>query len=251
MEMFEIAQMFKQPEIPVNHRAPGSGAESQCYHFCVDRAGRADRAADVDGAGPEDRTERVDRALHISRAGYVLAGGRSSRMGRDKALLPFRGGLLGEMVARAVAEAAGSAVLVGNTALGEKLGFPAIPDLYPGEGPLAGILAALAHTTADWNLIVACDMPGLTAGFLGGLLDGAERAGAAVLLPAGPAGRPEPLCAVYRRRSRAPIEAAFQRGVRKVAAALEEAGALTLPVPDIAPFQNVNTPEDWAGYAAE
>lgn len=195
--------------------------KSQCYHFCVERAG------------------------------YVLTGGRSSRMGRDKALLPFRGGTLGGAVARAVAAAAGSAVLVGNPALGETLGYPAIPDLYPGEGPLGGILTALGHTMADWNLIVACDMPGLSGGFLAGLLDAAERAGAGVLMPAGPCGLPEPLCAVYHGSVRPAIGAAFRRGIRKVAAALDEAGAITLPVLELAPFHNVNTPEDWAGYAAE
>jgi len=170
-------------------------------------------------------------------------------MGRDKALLPFRGGSLAEFVSQIVASAAGSAVLVGDPAL-----YPeslVIPDLYPGEGPLGGILTALNHTSSDWNLVVACDMPGLTTGFLTRLLDAAGQCDADALVPAGPTGRPEPLCAVYHRRSRVALEAAFQAGERKVTRALAGLPSQTLVVPEMAVFQNVNTPEDWASYGAK
>ncbi len=107
-------------------------------------------------------------------------------MGRDKARMPYRGETLAEWIARAVKTAAGSATLVGNAQPG------GIPDLYPGEGPLGGILTALRHTSADWNLIVACDMPEVSAEFLGDLLAAAERSGADALLPRGPLGKVEP-----------------------------------------------------------
>jgi len=184
------------------------------------------------------------------RAGYLLVGGASSRMGTDKALLPFGGATLGQSAAARVESAAGSVTLVGNLQLGARFGYPAIPDLYPGEGPLGGILTALGHTSADWNLVVACDMPAVSAGFLAGLLDAAVASGADALLPAGPAGRPEPLCAVYHRRSRAALERAFTGGVRKILAALEEISVCVLPVEEPGIFQNLNTPEEWARYAA-
>ncbi len=187
----------------------------------------------------------------MDRTGYVLVGGRSSRMGRDKALLPYRGGLLGASVARAVKEAAGSVTLVGNLDLTSVLGMPAIPDLYPGEGPLAGILAALAHTTAAWNLVVACDMPELSAELLRTLIEEAERCEPDALVPVAPSGRPEPLCAVYHRRCRPVIEGAFARGVRKVTEALADLRVLWREAPEAKPFQNVNTPEEWAAYASE
>jgi molybdopterin-guanine dinucleotide biosynthesis protein A len=174
-------------------------------------------------------------------------------MGCDKALLPFRGGRLVESVARAVGLAAGSAVLVGNPRLYEHLGFPAIPDLYPGTGPLGAILTALHHTSADWNLVAACDMPELSADFLKLLIEtaAAGRAGADALVPAGPSGRPEPLCAVYCRRSRPALERALGRGVRSVRAALESLHVAVVAVPEFKPFQNMNTPEEWAAYAAK
>jgi molybdopterin-guanine dinucleotide biosynthesis protein A len=177
-------------------------------------------------------------------AGYVLVGGRSSRMGRDKAGLPFHGTTLAEWIARQVAEAAGSATLVGNAALG-------IADRYPGEGPLGGIITALEHSPAEWNLIVACDMPHATAPFLRRLLDTARASNAEVLLPRGPSGLSEPLCAVYSRRVLHSIQARFDGGTRKIAAALEGLAVVTLDVEEAAQFQNLNTPEDWTPYAGK
>ena len=167
-------------------------------------------------------------------------------MGCDKALLPFRGGALVESVARAVKLAAGSAVLVGNPRLYEHLGYPAIPDLYPGAGPLGGILTALRDTSADWILVAACDMPELSADFLRLLVNAAD--GDAVV-PIGPSGRPEPLCAVYHGRSLPLLERALGRGVRSVRAALKDLRVTLVSVPEVMHFQNVNTPKDWAGYA--
>ena len=166
-------------------------------------------------------------------------------MGRDKARLPFRGGDLVSAVAAAVARAAGNVTLVGHREL------PAIPDRYPGEGPLGGILTALHHTSADWNLIVACDMPDVSDAFLGELVAQAMQSRANVLLPCGPDGLPQPLCAVYHRRALAALEDHFVRGVRKVTAALEGIAVERLAVAELSHFQNVNTPEDWAEYAAK
>ena len=169
-------------------------------------------------------------------------------MGRDKALLPFRGRPLAAAIGRAVAEAAGSVTVVGRS---ELLDFPAIPDRYPGEGPLGGIVTALAHTSAEWNLVVACDMPAVTAEFLRDLLDRAEAAGRDALIPHGPSGRPEPLCAVYRRSAVERLEREFGRGVRKVMDAVGQLDVEVWRVSQVAHFENVNTPEEWAGHAAE
>jgi molybdenum cofactor guanylyltransferase len=166
-------------------------------------------------------------------------------MGRDKTRLPFRGGELVTAVAGTVARAAGTVTLVGHSEL------PAIPDLYPGEGPLGGILTALHHTSADWNLVVACDMPQLSDAFLAELVARAMRSPAAVILPCGPDGVLQPLCAVYHKPALPTMEDHFNRGVRKVTAALAGLAVELLAVSELSLFQNVNTPEDWAPYAAK
>jgi molybdenum cofactor guanylyltransferase len=170
-------------------------------------------------------------------------------MGRDKALLPFCGVPLARWVAGTVAEAAGSATLIGSPETYGGLGFPVIPDLYPGEGPLGGILTALRDSGAEWNLIVACDMPELNARLLRRLLEEAKISAADALLPV-TGERPQPLCAVYRRACLGTLDEAFSKGVRAVTAALAGVRVVRLPMEEMSPFQNVNTPEDWAAYAS-
>jgi molybdopterin-guanine dinucleotide biosynthesis protein A len=172
-------------------------------------------------------------------------------MGRDKALLPFRSGVLVTAVAGAVLEAAGSATLVGKPEQYAALGHRVISDLYPGEGPLGGIITALRDTTADWNIVAACDMPALDVEFLARLLDEADTSGPDILMPAGPGGRPEPLCAVYHRRSLPALESAFAGGIRKVTDGASRLAVKLLAVQEVEHFQNVNTPEDWSRHAAK
>ena len=90
----------------------------------------------------------------IETAGFVLAGGRSSRMGRDKSLLELDGEALVARAARRVEAAAGCVAIVGHVGRHGHFGWPVVADLRPGEGPLAGIEAALAsphaaHQTAS------------------------------------------------------------------------------------------------------
>ncbi|HXI43255.1 MAG TPA: molybdenum cofactor guanylyltransferase [Bryobacteraceae bacterium] len=182
-------------------------------------------------------------------AGFVLAGGRSSRMGQDKALLMFKGRPLVEHVAGEVRQAAGNVTLVGNPSRYTYLGYPVIEDILPACGPLSGIHATLTHSTAEWNLVVACDMPEVTAGFLMMLLDRAAAGSADAVLPAGPSGLSEPLCAVYHRRSLEAITGALASGVRKVTDALRGLDIDVWRVPDSRYFHNLNTPQEWSCYS--
>lgn len=178
-------------------------------------------------------------------AGYVLAGGRSTRMGRDKALLTVEGQTLLARAAAAVQEAAGSVVIVGPRERYRGLGYEVIEDRFPGAGPLAGIEAALAHSEAEWNLITACDMPGLNAVGLRGLLARrAEFPEADVLLPE-QGGYAQPLCAVYRTSALGRIREALDGGEMKILRAIEPLRPARIAMGDGALFQNVNTPAEW------
>ena len=184
--------------------------------------------------------------------GYILVGGKSSRFGRDKALVELEGRPLVLRVAETVRAAAGSATLVGPPGKYGHLGLRVIPDPLPDFGPSAGLLAALDDSSSEWNLITACDLPNLSALFLRFLLHEARRSGADVVLPLDAEGRAEPLCAVYALRCRETIRSAVERGVHKMTTAF---GGLRLRElrpqeyarfdPDGSLFANVNTPEDW------
>jgi molybdopterin-guanine dinucleotide biosynthesis protein A len=179
-----------------------------------------------------------------STAGFVLTGGRSSRMGRDKALLPIEGSLLVERTAEVVRAAAGSVTLIGAPGRYAQLGFTVLPDLVDGGGPICGLLTALKATRADWNLVVACDMPRLTAGFLSDLLAAAKQLGCACLAPQTSSGV-HPLCAVYHRRSVDTVEFAIQHKSFKMHDLLKSLGAVSWPVSDASLLENVNTPLEW------
>jgi molybdopterin-guanine dinucleotide biosynthesis protein A len=176
------------------------------------------------------------------RAGFVLAGGRSSRMGRDKALLPWKGSTLIQSVAGEVFRAAGSATVIGSPELYEKLGFPVISDKIEGCGPLGGLYTALSVTTADWNVLVACDMPAVTHQLLEELLAAAEASGADALLPQTPGGL-EPLCAVYHARLLPAVESAIQSKLFKMHDFVSTIQAARWPVSHAGFFRNLNTPE--------
>jgi molybdopterin-guanine dinucleotide biosynthesis protein A len=123
-----------------------------------------------------------------------------------------------------------------------------IPDRTPGTGPLGAIESALSYTTADWNLIVACDMPAIQEDFLRQLLETAESSEADAVVPIGPSGRPEPLIAVYHCRCRNALRQALDAGIRKVTDAFAGLNVRPWVVQQTAWFENVNTPADWVRH---
>jgi molybdopterin-guanine dinucleotide biosynthesis protein A len=185
----------------------------------------------------------------MPRAAFILAGGRSSRMGSDKALLPFRGDTLVEHVIAQVYSVTSNITLVGDSQRYIHFGYPVIEDSFSGCGPLAGMHAALTRASCEWNLILACDMPEVTAEFLALLMARAESGNADAVIPVAPEGRPEPLCAAYQRRCASVIANALRNGVRKVTDGLAGLEIDYWPVAHSCFFRNLNTPQEWASYS--
>lgn len=174
----------------------------------------------------------------------VLAGGRSRRMGRDKALIPLASSTMLEHVVARCRPPSGAVLLSGPF---ERLGdFPwgVVPDRGAG-GPLAGIQALASEATTELLAVVPCDMPYLEASTLEPLLalvsDGCE-----VAFFEGRAGEPEPLPCVLRARAAARAAGELLNASSRRILALQERlriGLASRPE-DEKVFGNVNTPED-------
>jgi molybdenum cofactor guanylyltransferase len=180
-------------------------------------------------------------------SGYVLAGGASSRMGQDKALLPYDGMTLVERLAGIVREAAGSVAVIGDPEKYGALGYPVFADQVPGCGPLGGLHTALTISSADWNLVVACDMPGISVDTLRTLVDGAVASSKNCVVAASMGGEMEPLCAVYHQRCLAAVSRAVKEKRFKMKDLVAELDPLIIPV-DPAVVANINTPAEWAEF---
>jgi molybdopterin-guanine dinucleotide biosynthesis protein A len=183
-------------------------------------------------------------------AAFILAGGRSSRMGTDKAFLELGGKPL---IARAVElahEVAADVKIVGDP---EKFGGygPVVADIYRDRGPLGGIHAALKDTDSEWNLILAVDLPLLTASFLEYLLKRAQSAEAMVTVPS-ISGYFQPLCAVYRKQFADVAERALAEGRNKIDLLFRDVSVDVVSEDEMVTngftasmFRNLNTPEEW------
>lgn len=185
-------------------------------------------------------------------AGFILAGGESSRMGRDKALLELNGVPLVVRTARLVESVATPASVVSNVDAYRGLGLRLIGDDWPGAGPLGGIATALRVSPAAWNLVVACDLPYLHKTWLDYLVERAFASAADAVVPMNARG-PEPLSAIYHKRSEPAIRAALEQGTRRLKDALK---ILRLEMIEPAEwkgfdsdgllFKNMNSPQDYA-----
>ena len=182
--------------------------------------------------------------------GVILAGGKSLRMGSDKALLPFQGARFLEAIHRRMAELFEEVIVVtGAPGQYEFLPCRRVPDLYEGAGALAGIHSGLRHSGTDLVFVAACDMPHLNGELVRHLCGLAE--GADVVVPEGEKGI-EPLHAVYRKSALPAIEKALRDGERRVVSFFDRVAVRRVGLPEVSrldpsleAFRNINTPEDY------
>lgn len=181
---------------------------------------------------------------------FVLAGGKSTRMGCDKAFVEYDGQTL---VTRALAVTrlvTSEVRIVGGQ---EKFArfAPVVEDIFRDCGPLAGIHAALKASGAMLNLMMAVDMPFVSPEFLLYLIGEARRARDAVVVIPSSNGRRQPLCATYRREFAAVAEDALRSGQNRIDRLFEIVPTRTLTEPELEAagffsglFRNLNTPAE-------
>jgi molybdenum cofactor guanylyltransferase len=127
----------------------------------------------------------------------ILAGGQSSRMGANKALVPFLGKPLIQYSIDLARSFTNEILISANNHDLDFLGFPVVNDLYNVKAPLAGIHSGLKSTRSDWNLVLTCDMPNVTKELICLLLSSLEYDLRMVVPHHG--GFVEPLCGFYHR----------------------------------------------------
>lgn len=179
----------------------------------------------------------------------VLAGGRSTRMGRDKAFVDFGGELLVVRVVRLLTEVSDDVLVVAKrTAPFEELGLRAVPDDRPEDTPLAGIAGALRAASSPSVFVCACDLPFVSPRFVREL---AARAGDHDAVVPVRDGRAEPLHAVWSKGALHAVTEALATGERAPKRVVDRLDVLLVEEAEWRPWdpegrslQGVNTPEE-------
>ncbi len=180
----------------------------------------------------------------------ILAGGKSRRMGRDKAFLPMEGGAVVSRVADSLKEIFSDVFVVANDPPPyEALGFRVVADILKGNDSLGGLHAAVASAGGGHVFVTGCDMPSLQAPLLRGLASRAE--GWDVVVPI-LRDFPEPLCAVYSSGCEAPIRSRIEAGELKMISFHPDVRVMRVEEaewrawdPGALSFRNLNTPGDY------
>jgi len=179
---------------------------------------------------------------------FILAGGASSRMGTDKSQLPLEGQTFTERIAETLRKLTNSVSVVGREADSR---LPSVADVYPQWGALGGLHAALAACKREWAIVVACDLPFVSAELF--LFLAEKRVDHDAVVPVQEDGRLQPLAALYRvdpcrQRATELIEA----GRRRPLDLLEAVKTHWVPFAEIRNldqaerfFVNINTPSDY------
>ena len=189
-------------------------------------------------------------------APVLLAGGKSTRMGRDKSFVPLADRPMIEVVAGRIAEIFGEKPLLvaDRPDRYSHLDLPVVVDVYHERGPLGGLHAALAACDANRCFVFACDMPYLDAPLIAAMLPLAGDHDAVVPRHGG---RVEPLHAIYRKSCLPVLETMLAQGNGKLADALSRLAVryvserlIRACSPDLRIFTNVNTPAELGAIAA-
>jgi molybdenum cofactor guanylyltransferase len=194
--------------------------------------------------------QRVKDGAEFGVTAFVLAGGKSSRMGSDKAFLRLGDETLLARALKLAGAVAGEVRIVGETK--KFAGFAqVVEDVYRNRGPLAGIHAALSSSATGLNLMLAVDLPFVGPKFLEHLLLQARESGATVTVPRAASGL-QPLCAAYRLEFAEVAERSLREGKNKIDSLFAKVKTRVIGEDELQRagfsaemFRNLNTPEEF------
>jgi molybdopterin-guanine dinucleotide biosynthesis protein A len=176
----------------------------------------------------------------------IFAGGKSSRMGQDKALLPF--GSHSSMAALQYQKLQKLFRRVYLSSKEEKFGFdaPLLKDLYPQSSPMVALASVLEQTEAEALFVLSVDMPLITASEIRTLCETYESATPKpdILIAQSPKGI-EPLCGIYHRSILPQVKALLAEDQHRMRALMDHVSTQTVIFSDSSSFANINTPEEY------
>jgi molybdopterin-guanine dinucleotide biosynthesis protein A len=181
---------------------------------------------------------------------FILAGGKSTRMGADKAFVEYGGRTLLARALDLVRSFTPNAYIVGSA---EKFApfAPVVEDVFCGCGPLGGIHAALRVSQTELNLMLAVDMPFVSWAFLQYLIGHARSGAASAVTVPRAEGKRQPLCAIYRREFAEVAEEALRAGQNRIDRLFDQVKTRVIEEQELeaagfspALFRNLNTPEE-------
>ena len=183
--------------------------------------------------------------------GFILVGGASSRMGSDKAQLMFGTQTGVQRIAAELAALTNRVRVVGSRGDPGDSGFENVPDVLEHWGALGGIHSALAACQTAWAFVVACDLPLVTSELLFRLWQmNSDKLDA--IVPIQPDGRPQPLCAIYRREVNSEAARLIANGEHAPRGLLAQVRTRWVEPQELADlpgaeyfFLNMNTPADY------
>lgn len=177
----------------------------------------------------------------------VLAGGKSSRMGEDKSLLPVNGKPLIASIVDQLRDRFDEIIIGANDP--EKYAFlklPVVTDIEKGRGPLMGIYSCLKASSNEVNFITACDIPVMNTTLIGDMIQLAE--GVDMVLPVGAENKYEPLFAVYNKSVIPCAETVLSNHCRRIIELLNFAKVRFINFDNSNWYKNLNQKSDYLNF---
>lgn len=176
--------------------------------------------------------------------GIILAGGKSSRMGRDKALLLHSGRTFLQRIADVLSPLVDKIIVVSDNPTHNIINTLRVNDNVKDSGPLSGLITGLSHSKTQYNLVISCDVPKVTTDLLNQLLTASDETTELVQFKIN--NKTTPLVALYKTSCSSTLEAAFSQGERRLVKATQLLNSKTIPLENSyeALLSNVNTVAD-------